>query len=87
MESFRLLIDYSVVVYIEGLPRHVRRAIRDRFVEIRDFPANRSDYIERDSVGREVAINMCGAFAIKFWIDHADRQVKILDVHPADRRC
>jgi hypothetical protein len=33
-----------------------------------------------------VAINICGAFAIKFWVDHADQQIKILDVHPADRR-
>jgi hypothetical protein len=86
MGSFRLLIDYDVVVFIEGLPRAARQAIRARLVEIRDFPANRSDYTEPDAAGREVAINICGAFAIKFWVDHADLQIKILDVHPADRR-
>jgi hypothetical protein len=71
---------------VEGLSKTDRRAIRDRRVEIRDFPAHRSDYVEHDAVGREVAINICGAFAIKFWVDHADQQIKILDVHPADRR-
>jgi hypothetical protein len=86
MASFRLLVDYDVVVYVEGLPKADRRAIRDRLVEIRDYPAHRSDYSEHDAVGREVAINICGAFAIKFWVDHADQQIKILDVHPADRR-
>ena len=86
MALFRLLIDYDVVVYVEGLSKTDRRAIRDRLVEIRDFPARRSDYVEHDAVGREVAINICGAFAIKFWVDHADQQIKILDVHPADRR-
>jgi hypothetical protein len=25
-----------------------------------------------------VAINICGAFAIKFWVDHADQQIKDL---------
>ena len=38
MAFFRLLIDYDVVVYVEGLPKADRRAIRDRLVEIRDFP-------------------------------------------------
>jgi hypothetical protein len=86
MALFRLLIDYDVVVYVEGLSKTDRRAIRDRLVEIRDFPAHRSDYVEHDAVGREVGINICGAFAIKFWVDHAVQQIKILDVHPADRR-
>jgi hypothetical protein len=75
-----------VVAFIEGLPKETRRAIRQRLVEIRDQPANRSDCTEPDAIGRDVAINICGAYAIKFWVDHADRQIKILDVHPADRR-
>ena len=86
MASFRLLIDYDVVVYLEGLSKDARRALRDRLTEIRDFPAHRSDYTERDASEREVAINICGGFAIKFWVDHADRQIKILDIHPADQR-
>ena len=49
-------------------------------------PDRYSDYPERDSVGRDVAVHVFGRFAIKFWDDFADRQVKILDVHPADRR-
>ncbi len=86
MASFRLLIDYDIVVMIEGLPKPMRQAIRARLIEIRDYPANRTDFTEEDATGRAVAINICGAFAIKFWIDHADRQIKILDIHLADRR-
>ncbi len=86
MESFRLLLDYDVVAMIEGLPKAIRRAIRSRLIGIRDYPANRSDYLEQDTSGRGVAINICGAFAIKFWIDHAGRQIKNVDIHPADRR-
>ncbi|MSU50402.1 MAG: hypothetical protein EXS37_15175 [Opitutus sp.] len=86
MATFRLLIDYDVAVMIERLPKRLRQAIRLRLIEIRDYPANRTDYTEQDSAGRGVAINICGAFAIKFWVDHADRQIKILDIHPSDRR-
>jgi hypothetical protein len=86
MDPFRLLIDCDAVVFAEGLPRAARQSIRARLWEIRGYPVNRSDYTERDAVGREVAINICGAFAIKFWVDHADRQIKIPDIHPADRR-
>ena len=86
MPPFRLLIDYDVVLFIEGLPRPARRLLRARIGEIRDHPLHRSDYAESDAIGRRVEINICGGFALKFWIDHADRQIKILDIHPADRR-
>lgn len=86
MISFRLLIDYDVVIFIESLPRTARRAIRDRLAEIRDHPSHRSDYTERDAIDRPVEISICGSFAIKFWVDHADRQIKVLDIHLADRR-
>ncbi len=86
MVSFRLLIDYDVVVFIESLPKATQRVIRDRLAQIRDHPSFRSDYTERDAVDRPVEINLCGSFAIKFWVDHADRHIKVLDIHPADRR-
>jgi hypothetical protein len=40
--------------------------------------------VERDSAGRRVDVHIFGTYAIKFWDDFADRQVKILDVHLAD---
>jgi hypothetical protein len=86
MSSFRLLLDYDVVLSIEALPKPLRQMVRVRLEAIRDYPASRSDYMERDAIGRPVEINICGPLAIKYWVDHADRQVKVLDIHPADRR-
>jgi hypothetical protein len=34
---------------------------------------------------RELGVHVFGKFAIKFWDDFADRHVKILDLHLADR--
>jgi len=86
MKPFALLVVYDVFEYIERLPRNEQLAIRKRFLQIRDFPHNHSDYSEPDDLDRHLEINICGKFAVKYWIDHSDQQVKILDIHPADRR-
>ena len=86
MRSFELLIALDVVEFVERLPKVDRMMIRNRFLEIRENPGRHSDYGEPDAVGRIVDINICGRFAVKYWTDHADRQIKILDVHAADRQ-
>lgn len=80
MVPFQLLIDYDVVVFVERLTKTDRQNLRARFVSIRDHPVACSDYLEHD------AINISGRYAIKFRVDHADRHIKNLDVHLADRR-
>jgi hypothetical protein len=83
--NYRLLIDYEVIEFLETLSRKDQRLLRNRFMAIQDFPSLHSDCVESDSVGRRVDIHICGKYAIKFWEDHADQHIKILDVHFADR--
>ena len=83
--NYRLLIDYEVIEFLEGLPRRERLLLRNPFVAIRQDPRAHSDYSEPDSAGRPVDINICEKFAVKYWEDHADRHIKILEVHLADR--
>jgi len=83
--NYRLLIDYEVIEFMETLPRRDQRALRNRFLAIQSLASRHADYTESDSTGRAVDINICGKYAIKFWQDHADRHLKILDVHFADR--
>ena len=83
--KYRLLIDWEVIEFLESLPRKEQGLLRNRFIAIQDHPSRFSDYTEPDSTGRRVDIHICGKYAIKFWEDHADRHVKILDVHPADQ--
>jgi len=81
-----LLIDIDVLEFLRTLRPDEQRNLIRRFREIAAAPDRFSDYIEPDSVGRDVAVHVYRRFAIKFWDDFADRQVKILDMHPADRR-
>jgi len=82
--KYRLLIDFGVIEFLETLPRSNQRSLRNRFVGIREQPRKHSDYVEPDITGRPLDIHVCGKYAIKFWEDHADRHIKILDVHFAD---
>jgi hypothetical protein len=83
--KYRLLIDYEVIEFLETLPRKDQRLLRNCFVSIQDYPGRHSDYVEADSTDRRVDIHICGRYAVKFWTDHADQHVKILDLHFADR--
>ena len=83
--KYRLLIDWEVIEFLEMLPRKDQRLLRNHFIAIQEHPSRFSDYTESDNAGRRVDIHICGKFAIKFWEDHTDKHVKILDVHPADQ--
>lgn len=85
MSDARLLIDLDVFEFLRGLPRRDQEALLKRFREIAAYPTGFSDFAEPDSTGRQVDVHVPGKFAIKFWHDFADRQVKILDLHFADR--
>lgn len=82
--KYRLLIDYEVIEFLETLPRKDQKLLRNRLLAIQDYPGKYSDYTDADSTGRRVDIHICGGYAVKFWQDHADEHVKILDVHFAD---
>lgn len=79
-----LLIDIEALEFLRTLRPKEQVQLLDYLREIAAFPSKFSDFIERDSAGRRVAVHLFGKFAIKFWNDFADRHVKILDVHLAD---
>ena len=85
MSEARLLIAIEVLDFLRTVRPAEQRGLLKRFREIEAFPGNYSDFVEHDSAGRRVEVHICGRFAVKYWDDFADRHVKILDVHLADR--
>ena len=82
---YRLLIDLEGVAILESLPKRIRSRLFDQFHKLRDFPSHYSDCAEYDNVGRRVEICIVAGWAIHYWIDEADRHVKVLALTPADR--
>lgn len=82
---YRLLISIEVVEFLERLPSKTRQALRNAIAAIGDDPLAMADASDFDDTGRQLQIAIIGDFALTYWIDDADRHVKILDIHSADR--
>jgi hypothetical protein len=85
MAAPRLLVEIEVLDFLRTLPQREQAELVKRFRAIAAYPANHSDYTE-EAFGRRVDVHVFRKFAIKYWNDAADGHIKILDMHPADRR-
>lgn len=81
---YRLLIDLEVVTQLQGLPVRRRRNLMSHFLAIEKYPSAHSDYTDTDAYGRRVDVSVREGFAIYYWIDEADQQIKILQLIAAD---
>ena len=83
--NYRLLVSLDVLELIERLPRKARLGLRATIAEIGRDPIGISDATDLDSKGRIVQIMIVGDYALTYWNDDADKHVKLLDIHSADR--
>ncbi len=83
--EYRLLIDLEAISVLDRLPKAVRQRLLEQCTKIRSFPGNHSDYHETDAIGRRVEISVHAGWAIHYWIDSADRHVKVLALRAADQ--
>lgn len=81
---YRLLIDLDVVSLLQLLPLRRRQSLLRCFEGIQAHPRAKSDYLDHDSEGRAVNISIHEGFAIYYWIDEADRHIKILQLVSSD---
>jgi len=78
--KFRLLVDFEVLDFALKLSASRRRRLFDHFLEIQKFPGNYSDFLEEDGRGRSLHVSLLEDLRIQYWIDDADRHVKILQI-------
>jgi hypothetical protein len=81
---YRLFVDLEVVSTLSALPAKTRKRLLNHLPSLRSAPDRLSDYFEHDAIGRRVEISICSGYAIHYWIDFADRHIKVLAVVPAD---
>ncbi len=83
--EYRLPVDLEVIAFLDSLQKNARKRLLDHFVRLRATPDQYSDSHEDDQIGRRIEISVVAEYAIHYWIDFADRHVKILTIKPADR--
>ena len=82
--NYRLLVDIEVVEFLAELPRQTQVLIRRRLGEIQTAPARFADFQENDSRGRLIDVHVFAGFALYYWDDFADRQIKVFRIRRAD---
>jgi hypothetical protein len=80
---------YSVYIRegaLAAMPKST--AARNRIMtflrQLGDNPFHPGHYVETDAIGRPNEVEIIGRYAVTYWADHAAREVKILDIQPAD---
>jgi hypothetical protein len=81
---YRLLIAVDVFDLLQKLSLSKRRRLLTHFHRIEESPVDLSDYVDRDESGRQLDVSLFEGFAIYYWIDDADRQIKVFQLIPAD---
>ncbi len=84
MKPYRLLVDWEVIEQLNRLPIRVRQALRSDILQLREFPDAMSEFEEKDDTGRTLNGIIRSGIAILYWIDFADRHVKVLAMKRAD---
>ncbi len=78
MKPFELMLAYPAVEFIEQQSQRERGAIKVALERLKEFPHNCKDLTEQHSSGRQHFVFLRGEYAIKFWIDEWEREVKVL---------
>jgi hypothetical protein len=78
--QFRLLIDMDIVDTLSKFPSARRRRLYAHFRLLQSYPKNSSEAVEPDDEGRSLDISLFENLIIHYWIDIADRHVKILRI-------
>ncbi len=53
------------------------------FKQLRLSPELLSEGIRHDISGRQTEMSVCAGLTVHYWIDHADRHIKILELQAA----
>jgi hypothetical protein len=83
MRPYAVYLHESV---LQSTPRSGSR--RDRIMkfirQLGENPFQRGDYQDKDEAGNEIQVKIISDYAISYWPDHAVREIKIVNVQPAD---
>jgi hypothetical protein len=81
---YRLFVDLEAVEFLASSKPALCRKMIEHLAAIEAFPETNSDYFESDIKGRRIDIAIRSGCAIHYWIDFADRHVKVLRIGAAD---
>jgi hypothetical protein len=80
MKPYKLVVDYEAIQFMQALPPAGRKDLHQRLVRLREHPHDCRDATVLNRLDRDYFIYAGGRFAIKFWIDEWEREIRVIDV-------
>lgn len=82
--SYEVYVRYEIYHTLRSLPASERESVL-RFIELLEQdPFRKGNSSARDSSGRELEVRILGKLAVYYWSDHAEKEVRIVDLVDAD---
>ena len=85
MKNYSLLLAWPVIEQLNALPKNRRQRLGRQLLRLEDSPDALSEFAATSADGRKLDVFIFDGWAVFYWIDFADRHVKVLDMKPADR--
>ena len=85
MSDYDLFLRAEAIQALKTTKGLQRKQIFDFIDQLGMNPNITGDYPEVDDTERLIEIKIIGQFAMSFWIDHAAKEIKIVDIRRADR--
>lgn len=73
----------DVLEHFVQLPRRRQRHVGQLARQLANPPFVRSDYATLDAQGRRMEHLLMGDFVFSYWLDHANREVRIVEITDA----
>lgn len=82
--SYHLLLAEAAVLFFRELDEDDQSVIWFRMKRLAGDPGQEPDLIAVDNSGREIEGVVEGVYAILYYVDHAVKEIKVIDIRFAD---
>jgi hypothetical protein len=82
--EYKLYLRREVIQFLRACRPRDRDLLFAELDSLALNPHRAGDYRDRDDTGREVEVIVFQRFAIHYWPDHAVKELKVVDLLPAD---
>lgn len=82
--SYDVFIRHEVYRTLQGASAHDQERVLDFIESLAGNPFREGDATIPDEHGRAVQVKMLGGLMLFYWADHADKEVRVVDLANAD---
>jgi mRNA-degrading endonuclease RelE of RelBE toxin-antitoxin system len=82
--SYEVFIRHEVYRALQGASAHDQERVSDFIESLAGNPFREGDATIPDEHGRTVQVKMLGRLVLFYWADHAEKEVRVVDLANAD---